>query len=142
MFVFQLPWLPERRLRRAGWDVAVRAMRDTARPGAFTERDLVLYREAWAQPGAARGMIHWYRAALRRPPRKPRHARVRVPTLVVWGALDRFLSRDMVASSLELCDRGEVEWVENATHWVQHEEPDRVNRRLLEFLRKEGTPPF
>ena len=29
---------------------------------------------------------------------------------------------------------GRLEWFEEATHWLNHEEPDRVNRLLLEFL--------
>ena len=29
----------------------------------------------------------------------------------------------------------EAEWIEGATHWVQHEEPERVNRLLIDSLR-------
>ena len=80
-------------------------------------------------------MIHWYRAALRHPPRPPADPRVRVPTLILWGARDHFLARDLADRSLALCDDGRLEWLEGATHWVQHEEPERVNRLLIDFLR-------
>ena len=36
--------------------------------------------------------------------------------------------------SASLCEGGRLELIEEATHWVQHEEPDRVNRLLLDFL--------
>ena len=134
IFLFQLPWLPEMRLRRRDWQSAVRALQRTSRPGTFSDEDMEAYREAWRRPGAARAMIHWYRAAMRRPPRRVPDPRVRVPTLIVWGARDRFLGREMVEPSLELCEQGRAEVIEEATHWIQHEEPARVNRLLLEFF--------
>ena len=47
MFFFQLPWLPERLLRAGGYRRLLEPMRGEARPGAFTEDDLVRYREAF-----------------------------------------------------------------------------------------------
>ncbi len=32
---------------------------------------------------------------------------------------------------MALCDNGRLQWFPEATHWVQHEEPERVNRLLL-----------
>jgi pimeloyl-ACP methyl ester carboxylesterase len=83
-------------------------------------------------------MIHWYRAALRHPPKQPDDPRIKVPTLVIWGRRDRFLDPGLAEASLQFCDRGRLEAITNATHWVQHEEPERVNRLMLEFL-AEGT---
>lgn len=135
MFFFQLPWLPERRLLRDGCARAVRAVQGTARPGTFSDADMERYREAWRQPGAARGMLQWYRAAFRRPPEPPEDVRVRPPTLILWGARDRFLGREMVEPSLALCRDGRAEILPEASHWIQHEEPERVNRLLLEHFR-------
>jgi pimeloyl-ACP methyl ester carboxylesterase len=78
-------------------------------------------------------MIHWYRAALRHRPPAPADPRVHVPTLVIWGAHDRFLSRGLAEASLAFCTDGRREWVQ-ATHWLQHEEPEWVSRLLLDFL--------
>ena len=33
-----------------------------------------------------------------------------------------------------LCERGEVFHLPDATHWVQHDKPDEVNRLMVEFL--------
>ncbi|HVT58095.1 MAG TPA: alpha/beta hydrolase [Thermoanaerobaculia bacterium] len=134
VFAFQLPWLPERRLRRNHYENGVRALQRSSRPGTFSEADLEVYRAAWAQPGALTGMINWYRAGLRAAPRRRPAPRVTVPTLLLWGARDRFLGREMAQPSIELCDDGRLVFLEEATHWLQHEEPERVNRLLADFL--------
>jgi pimeloyl-ACP methyl ester carboxylesterase len=79
-------------------------------------------------------MIHWYRAALRDPPEQPADPRVKVPTLVIWGQRDRFLDPSPAEASLQLCEQGRLEAMADTTHWVQHEEPERVDRLMLEFL--------
>jgi pimeloyl-ACP methyl ester carboxylesterase len=134
MFFFQLPGLPERAFSKDGFAFAEKALRRSSRPGTFTDEDLARYREAWGQPGAPRAMIHWYRAALRTQPRRPESPRVRVPALLIWGARDRFLGQEMAQPSVDLCDDGRLELIPEATHWVQHEEPERVNRLLLGFF--------
>jgi epoxide hydrolase 4 len=135
IFFFQVPALPERGFRRNGFDFAVRALRTTSRPGVFTDADLDFYREAWSQPGAVRSMIHWYRAALRSQPKPPATSRVvGVPTLLLWGTQDRFLGQEMAQPSIDLCDDGRLEFFPEASHRIQHEEPERVNQRLIEFF--------
>lgn len=136
MFFFQLPGLPERAFRRNDFAYAVKTLRASSRPGTFTDADLALYREAWSQPGAVRSSIHWYRAALRFQGRLSGGGagRVRVPTLLLWGKQDRYLGHEMARPSIDLCDEGHLEFFEDATHWIQHEEPERVNRRLVEFF--------
>jgi pimeloyl-ACP methyl ester carboxylesterase len=134
VFFFQLPGLPERAFRRNGFAYAVKSLQGSSRPGTFTDADLDLYREAWSQPGAVRAMIHWYRAALRSRSQASASTRIPVPTLLLWGKKDRFLGQEMAQPSIDLCDDGRLEFFEDATHWIQHEEPERVNRRLIEFL--------
>jgi pimeloyl-ACP methyl ester carboxylesterase len=131
IFFFELPWLPERSLRRG---LAERALRGTSRRGTFSDEDLARYREAWRQPGALRAMVDWYRAAIRGAAQPAGPRRVPVETLVLWGVRDVALGREMVAPSLALCDRGRGIFFERATHWVQHEEAAGVNALLLRFL--------
>jgi pimeloyl-ACP methyl ester carboxylesterase len=133
VFFFQLPSLPERFLARDGFANLARAVR-SGRRGTCTDADLAVYREAWAQPGALTGMVNWYRAALRSAGQRLPRLRVGVETLVLWGARDRFLGREMAAPSAALCDRGRLELFEQATHWLQHDEKDAVNDRLVRFL--------
>jgi pimeloyl-ACP methyl ester carboxylesterase len=141
VLAFQLPWLPELGLRARGGRVLAAGLRRTSRPGAFTDEDLALYRAAWSEPGAMTGMLNWYRAALRaRPsPSSVPGLRVRPPTLIVWGANDAYIHRRYATDALARCDSGRLEMIEEATHWVHLEEPERVNRLLIEFLR-DGRP--
>jgi pimeloyl-ACP methyl ester carboxylesterase len=135
IFMMQLPWYPEWSSRLANWYSVVRAMRTSSRPGTFTAEDFDRYRTAWSQPGAFRAMVNWYRAALRARPPEPADLRIRVPTLVIWGARDKFIRRELAEASVAQCEHGRLEFIEEATHWVQHEEPQRVNRLLIDFLK-------
>lgn len=130
---FQLPRLPEALARAGDWWAMRQGLVGSSRPGTFTPQELQAYREAWSRPGAITAMINWYRALMRHRPRG-RAGRVSVPTRILWGARDRFLGREMAADSLEMCERGELFLFEEATHWLQHEEAEAVNRHLLEFL--------
>jgi epoxide hydrolase 4 len=137
LFFFQLPWLPERILRRRDWVLLVRALRDTSSPGVFSDRDLEQYKKSWAKKGALTAMLNWYRAALLRPSKlalDPEASRVKVPTLLIWGKNDQFVDEAMARESLQYCDDGHLEMFETATHWVQHEQPTQVNNLLSQFF--------
>ena len=131
---FQFPGLPEWSFRAHRFALPSRTLRKTSLPGTFSDADLDRYREAWAQPGAVRAMLHWYRAALRSKPAWPADLRVHVPTLLLWGTKDEFLGREMAEPSMAFCDDGRLEFFEGNTHWLQHEEPEQVNERLIGFL--------
>lgn len=133
---FQLPVLPEWLAQRSNWWLATQALVRTSRRGTFSDTDLAQYRQAWAQPGpdgtpAYRSMIHWYRAFARYRPPLPPTVRITVPTLLIWGRQDSFLLPELAQASLDLCDNGQLVYIDKATHWVQHEAPDRVNHLIL-----------
>ena len=134
IFFFQLPWLPEKSLSDNGYTNAIRALKGSSRRGTFGDDDIAAYRQAWSQPGALTGMLNWYRAVARNQGTGVSLGRIRVPTLMIWGANDIALSRSMAQPSIDLCDDGRLVFLEEASHWVQHEEPETVNRLLLEFL--------
>lgn len=141
MGFFQLPVLPEAALRALAPRLLARSLRGRAGPGergghsAAGADEIARYREAWARPGAMTAMVNWYRAIFRYRPPVPASLRVRAPVLVIWGARDRYLGKELAKASLAYCDRGELAGVD-ATHWVQHDEPERVNRLLIDFLRR------
>jgi pimeloyl-ACP methyl ester carboxylesterase len=100
--------------------------------------DLNAYRKAWSQPEAYTCMVNWYRAIIQRPPSPLKNPRISIPTLLIWGVKDRFLGREMARPSIDFCDKGRLVFFEEATHWVQHEEADKVNRLLIEFLNEKS----
>ncbi len=139
IFFFQLPWLPEFYYRRKNFRIGDLALRFTSRKGTFSTDEIDLYRQAWAQPGALRGMINWYRASMRHPPERGGSPRIQVPVRMLWGVQDRFLGHEMIEPSLQLCDDGSARRFEEATHWLQHEEAEAVNAELLDFFHTRGA---
>ncbi|HEY6760859.1 MAG TPA: alpha/beta hydrolase [Baekduia sp.] len=135
MFFFQIPWLPEWLMGRGGRRTLERAYKD-ARPGAFSAEDLDRYVEALNGTEGFRGPINWYRAALRQSPRKARalFRPIPAPVLVIWGEQDRFLMSSMADPDPRLVPDVRVVRLPDASHWVQHDEPERVNELLTSFL--------
>jgi pimeloyl-ACP methyl ester carboxylesterase len=134
VLAFQMPWLPEALIARRNWQPMVQGLIDTSLPGTFTEEDFEHYRQAWSQPRAMECMINWYRAALRHRPRWTENALIAAPTLLLWGAHDRFAGRELARPSIERCRQGELILIEEATHWVQHERAAEVNAHLARFF--------
>jgi len=131
---FRLPFLPEFLLGLSRSKALAKGFRDSTRQGAFTETNLNEYRNAWAQPGALHAAINYYRAVLKKPLLPPSEYRVACPTLVIWGKRDAYASPALPEASTRLCSEGRIEYLEGSTHWVQHDEPARVNRLIAEFL--------
>lgn len=139
IFLFQLPWLPEWMLRRRDFRRLRRALTSIALPGTFSEADLARYRDAWARPRAVRTMVHWYRAALWRPPARVASPRVTVPTRIFWGLDDPALGAEMVEPSVALCDRADAVRLPGLTHWLLHEAPAETAQGLIRFFAGRGA---
>lgn len=129
---FQIPRLPELFSRAGNWRFLIRAM-----PGYWPEDQQDRYREAWSQPGAITAMINWYRAAARKSTSRNTSSVVKAPTLIIWGKKDPHLSHQMAPLSLAYCQNGQLVLIEDATHWVQHDQPDTVSQLLIEHFQGE-----
>lgn len=140
VFFFQIPFFVEWVLRRNNFHNMARMLVGSGRKSTFSADDLLEYKKAWSQTGALTGMVNWYRAVFWRSLKyafqqnKIPMRQVQVPTLMLWGKRDVALSHEMVNPSIALCDQGEAVLFEKATHWVQHDEADEVNRRLIQFF--------
>jgi len=134
IFYYQLPGLAEKLCSRNNFEYLATSLSDTSMEGSFSQEDIETYKQAWAQPGAITGMVNWYRAFMQVRPQKLKSKRVTVPTLLIWGEQDPFLSKEMAQPSIELCDNGRLVFIENATHWVQHDQAEKVNHLLYNFL--------
>ena len=87
--------------------------------------------------GALTAAINYYSAAFREGPGAMAAAlcRIDVPTLVIWGDRDRYLASELASDLGEWVTHCRVERLPAASHWVQHDEPEAVNRLLRSFLR-------
>jgi epoxide hydrolase 4 len=133
---FQLPWLPERALAMDNYRRLAKGIIDQCRPGTFTRDDIKAFLAAWRRQGL-HGGVEWYRAAVR-------HARplpdpvplIQVPTLLIWGERDSALGKELTHGTDQYVRDLRIEYLPEASHWVQQEEPDRVNALILEHLRR------
>lgn len=137
MFFFQLPKLPEWSLRIRNYRAIESAFRGMVhRPGTFTDADIRAYKEAAAQPGALSSEINWYRALLRGGVRqmKQSYPTIEAPTLLIWGEDDTALGKELTYGTERWAPHLTVRYIPNTSHWVQQEQPELVNRYMLEFL--------
>jgi epoxide hydrolase 4 len=133
MFLFQLPWLPEYLARRN--DHALLFAPFAALPSAaqLTPEERQAYRSALEQPGALTAMINYYRAMFR-PSGAVRLRRIDAPVLVLWGDQDAYLGRALAPPGARWASRAQLEYFPGVGHFIQHEAPERVTERLIEFL--------
>jgi epoxide hydrolase 4 len=144
MFFFQIPRLPEWLLARRNYRAIERTFQEkVGRKNSFTLEDVERYKEAARHPGALTGAVNYYRANLydrlfvRKQPadNKQSNARVRVPTLFIFGEQDFAIIPETVSGQEKYIDADYREVrIPDCGHWVQNEAPGEVNAALLEFL--------
>lgn len=141
MFLFQVPFLPEACMRARDYALVEKAFRGWAiDKSAFTDYDIAMFKEAAAKPRALTGGINYYRAAFRQfllsqRQRDGETAKVRCPTLVIWGEEDKALGKELTYDfHSEVEGPLEIKYVPACSHWVQQERPEIVNACLEEFL--------
>ena len=134
-FFFATPGLPEEVVPARDWHFFRHFLHDASPP--YTPQDMERYVEAWSQPGAAAGMINYYRASVRQS-QKEAAAKLRpvsAPTLVIWGERDSYLGSDLAEPERDdVPNLDRVERLADASHWVHHDQPERVNQLLIEFF--------
>ena len=134
-FFFNLPDLPESVVRADHWHFFRHFLHD-ARP-AYTPEEIDHYIEAWSQPGAATGMINYYRSSVRTSPKKSEAALrpISAPTLVIWGQDDHYLGPELAEPEHDdVPNLDRVERLPDASHWVHHDEAERVTQLLTDFF--------
>jgi pimeloyl-ACP methyl ester carboxylesterase len=134
-FFFDLPEVPELVVHANRWHFFRHFLHD-ARP-AYTPEEMDRYIEAWSQPGAAAGMINYYRFSVRQPAKEAEAALrpISAPTLVIWGQRDGYLGPELAEPEHDdIPNLDRVERLPDASHWVHHDEPKRVTELLTEFF--------
>lgn len=131
MLFFQFEGVAEELLQRDDW----RLMREWLHGFGDEQR----YLADLTKPGALTAGLNWYRANLH-PSRELKPMRpvpaVAAPTLGMWGSLDAYVTEAPMKRSGEFVTGSwRYERFEGASHWLQLDEPDRVNELLLEHLR-------
>ncbi|WP_256833232.1 alpha/beta fold hydrolase [Parageobacillus thermoglucosidasius] len=91
-----------------------------------------------SRPGALTAALNWYRANLAPgilPALPLQMPNIQVPTLGIWSSGDALLTEEqMIRSGEKVTGFWEYVRVEGASHWLQLDRPDIINKLLIEFL--------
>ena len=130
MLWFQFEGLAEEVLPRDDWKLA----REWTRGNGDFDR----YVADLSRPGALTAALNWYRANV--PPQRELLPRapfpaIAAPTLGIWSSGDDYLTEaPLKASGAHVTGGWRYERIDGASHWMQLDEPERVNALLLAFL--------
>ena len=139
VLAFQIPKIPEFAIGKTRGSMLKAMYRASAiDPTHFSDEEITPMIEAMAKPGVARAAVDYYRTmaaqALRRV-RGPKLNPVQSQTLLIWAKNDAALDFDsLVPGTHEYAPHLRVETIEECGHFVQEEQPERVNDLLLGFL--------
>lgn len=140
-------------LRRPGSDIALAAdnfklienflvgMSDAS--SWFTPAVRAQYHACWAR--GLLGGTNYYRASPLHPPTAsepgakaitlPKEmVTVHVPTLVIWGEADQALRTSLLVGLEEFVPNLRIERIAEGSHWIVHEQPERVSRLIGSFI--------
>lgn len=140
IFAFQLPWLPEYILLRDHASEIGNVLRAAAvQKSAFPPVETAKYQDAMSKPGAMTAALNYYRQLFRRLPGASygKNLHVSVPTLLIWGEQDIALGIDLTNGLEQWVDEIKIRRIPDSGHWVQQEQPDKVNQFMLDFLQRQ-----
>jgi len=141
IFLFQLPWLPESFLGRDLKGFFTRAFASFAPKGkaaSVTEQEIDKYVEAFSQPGVLTAAVNYYRATFRQIKDTSLGAggKLKMPVLMLWGEQDKALGKELTYNTKDYCEDLEIIYDPTSGHFIQHDNPELVNDKLMEFLGK------
>jgi epoxide hydrolase 4 len=82
-------------------------------------------------------MSNYYRASVRQSQKEAvtKLRPISAPTLVIWGERDSYLGPELAEPEHDdVPNLDRVERLPDASHWVHHDEPARVDQLLTDFF--------
>ncbi|MED5618185.1 alpha/beta fold hydrolase [Ideonella sp. BN130291] len=109
----------------------------------LTDEVKAQYRAVWSR--GLTGPLNYYRASPLKPPTgpddevmkitlPPHFTTVNLPTRVLWGEADHALLPGLLNGLEAYLPQGEVVRVPGASHWIVHEQPQRVVQQIEQML--------
>ncbi|MEM3442353.1 MAG: alpha/beta hydrolase [Candidatus Bathyarchaeia archaeon] len=141
VFFFQIADIPEEVLSRNEYSFLKNMLLQSfAKKDVLSEEDLRAYVEAWSKPGALTAALNYYRANMNPSilfsEKTVSFPKIKSPTLVIWGERDVALSKDLIVNTEEFVDAPySIRYVHECGHWVQLEDPEFINKSIIEFVR-------
>ncbi len=101
----------------------------------YDEFDKSQYIQAWKQPGAILGGVNYYRANMAF---ENFTGIINVPTLVLHGMKDMFVTSAVLDGLDEYVKDLTLVRVKDASHWIQHDQPEFIAKKIKDFLKDNG----
>lgn len=113
-------------------------------PAHWFDRDTQeKYHACWAR--GLTGGVNYYRASPLHPATEsnkgplqlnlnPEDFKVKVPTRIIWGENDRALPKTLLDGIEKFVSDVQIERIPEGSHWVIHEQPQRINQLIRQFL--------
>ncbi|MCH8618365.1 alpha/beta hydrolase [Undibacterium sp. TS12] len=113
--------------------------------GWFDAETRAAYHACWAR--GLTGGVNYYRASPLHPPTEansgplqlkldPADFQVKVTTRIIWGENDKALPKTLLDGIENFVDDVQIQRIPEGSHWVIHEQPDRVNRLIRQFMQQ------
>lgn len=138
ILLFNVPWLPERLIARDHGVFIERLFRDFAVDRRnFTPELLAPFRDSVATPAAVTPMLAYYRQVVRdalTPGSMPRPPMIDRPGMLLWAEEDKALGLDLLAPHSRVARDLRIQRLPGVGHFAQQEQPELVNRHLLQWL--------
>ena len=114
----------------------VMARTETSGEPLLSDTELDYYAAAFANTGFT-GAINWYRNwTLNWETQAGFDDRVRIPTLFIGAVDDIVIAPEHIEGMKALVDDLELHMLEHCGHWSQQEQPDEVNRLIIDWLKR------
>ena len=127
---FQLSVVPEFVLRRFNFHALINNL-----PLDLSAAQKNRYRMNWQEKQVLSTMLNWYRALLKDLKTKQlKGSNIAVDTLIMWGAKDKYLHKDLARLSLKYCSNAQLKIFEGTGHWLMHDQNDAVTDLLIKHF--------
>ena len=135
MWFILIPWFPEFQFSIGNCEILkdlFRGENGVCNKQSLTLEDVEAYRYVFSQPGALKYPINYYRGTflvdMKYGPA------ITMPTLLIWGDSDAFFDLAVADDHGDVVPDLRVKHIEKCSHWVQNDNPERVNQHIREFL--------
>ncbi|CAG5131062.1 unnamed protein product [Candidula unifasciata] len=140
IYEFLLPYFPEFHASLEDLkflEMAYIGKKFGVRSGLMTEEDVECYKYYFRQPGAMTAGINYYRANLGVPPyRHP--LKYPMPVKIIWGCQDSAVTLTLLEDTIKAIPHADVTRIEESSHWVQMDQPEKVCQSIRQFLQATG----
>ena len=135
----QLPWIPEQIMTMEDFR-SFKSLFKSRRYGfvnrdKFTDEDLQAFLYMFSQPYSLTGPVNYFRNLLGDPLLQDGivYDKINVPTLILFGENDAFLSTEMADGHEKYVEHVECKILLSG-HWIQQDTPGEVNSAIRVFL--------